>query len=124
MGLISSIVGGIVGSKASKRAAKAQVEAAQLGIDEIGRQFDLSREDLAPFVNSGADALASLQQGATIGGLDEQLRGIFDSETFGGLREERLQSLEASQGQRGLLRSGQGLEEIANLDTSLALQLQ
>ncbi len=56
--------------------------------------------------------------------MDVRLQEIMNSDAFSGLRDQRLQSLDSSQGQRGLLRSGQGLEEIANLDTDLAMGLE
>jgi len=44
--------------KAATTAAEAQTEAAQLGIDEQGRQFDKIQELLAPYVDAGTSGLS------------------------------------------------------------------
>lgn len=55
-----SVISGVMGSNNASRAADAQVEAAEAAADESARQYDLSREDLAPYRQSGYNALAAL----------------------------------------------------------------
>ncbi len=55
-----SIVSGVIGSKNASKAADAQASAAQDAADESARQYDLSREDLAPYRQSGYNALSAL----------------------------------------------------------------
>jgi hypothetical protein len=111
-----SIGGALIGSSASKKAAKAQTQATQAGIDEERRQFDLSRGDLAPWREAGSQAigqgLAMLQPGydytASPGyqfRLDEGLRGV-----------------ENSAAARGLLQSGGTLKGIEKYGQGLAAQ--
>jgi hypothetical protein len=68
MGLFSfvgSILGGKSSKKAATKAADAQVQAAQLGIDETRREFDQSRTDQLPWLNAGKSALGA--QGDLLG---------------------------------------------------------
>lgn len=62
MGFVSDFIGDITGANAAQeganKAADAQVQAAQLGIDETSRQFDALQALLKPFVNAGTDAIA------------------------------------------------------------------
>lgn len=53
----AAIGGAIEGSQASGQASQAQQGAAQAGIDEQRRQFDLMRQTLSPYVQAGAGAL-------------------------------------------------------------------
>lgn len=51
-----NLAGGYLSSEAAKDAANAQLGATQAAIDESRRQFDLSRADLQPFMQSGYKA--------------------------------------------------------------------
>ena len=62
----SSVIGGVVQSNAASSAAGAQTEAAEAGIAEQRRQFDLIQGLLEPYVGAGESAL--LQQMA-LGGM-------------------------------------------------------
>ena len=94
------------------------------GLEETIRQFGIGQENMAPFLSAGTDALGQVQQGSTVGGLDEALQGIFNSESFGALKDERMNSVMGSLGSTGLTRSGAGMEEIANVPTDLGMQLE
>lgn len=59
MGLFSLIGGIIAGGgqkKASKKAAQLQYDAAMAGVKETGRQFDVTRQDYAPYQALGTGA--------------------------------------------------------------------
>lgn len=67
-----SLVSGLVGAssaksaanaqeRAAERAADAQLEATRLSVDEQRRQFDLARDDLGPYRDTGYDALAAMR---------------------------------------------------------------
>lgn len=53
----ASLIGGAMQSRAGERGADAQANAAQSATDEQRRQFDLTRQDLAPWMESGGWAL-------------------------------------------------------------------
>lgn len=55
-----SILGGLFGSSAASKAAKAQVKAAQMAVDEQRRQFDTTQRNFSPYLNAGTDALDQL----------------------------------------------------------------
>lgn len=115
-----------MGSKkgAGGRAARAEVEGAQLGIDEIRRQFDQTQQNLDPFVQAGIGALPGLQEGATVGGLDATIADILNTDVFGSLVEERQRGVQGQLAAGGLTRSGTAIQEAANIPTELALQLE
>jgi len=48
-------------NKAAKDGANAQAGASQAAIDEQRRQYDLSRQDMAPWLQAGGGALAQMQ---------------------------------------------------------------
>lgn len=56
----SSLVSGYLGSKSAKKAANAQQQAAQAATLEQRRQFDLMREDTAPYREVGQTAVRRL----------------------------------------------------------------
>ena len=59
--MVFSLIGNLLGARESRKgaqsAASAQVQAAQLGVDEQKRQFDVLREALNPFVQAGTERL-------------------------------------------------------------------
>lgn len=55
------VVGGALQSQAAQEAAGAQEAAAMAGIEELRRQFDISRGILQPFVQAGTTALGGMQ---------------------------------------------------------------
>lgn len=114
MGLIGDIAGAVIGSKASKKASKAQVEATKLGIAEIRRQYDLSREDLAPWRQAGGQAigagLAMLQPG-------------YDHTTSPGYQfrfGEGQRAVESGAAARGMLMSGGTLKDLTRFGQGVA----
>jgi hypothetical protein len=103
-----SVVSGIVQSKAASKASKAQVQAADKGVEEQRRQFDAIQQLLKPYIETGASALS--QQAALVGagGVDAQRAAItaleqgpeFQALTRQG-EESILQNASATGGLRG-----------------------
>lgn len=60
VGAAGSIGGAAIQAGSARKAADAQVEAAQLGVDEQRRQFDEVQKILAPYVTEGEEAIDSL----------------------------------------------------------------
>ena len=60
IGAGASIIGGVLGSKSSEKAANIQAQAAGQTSAENARQFDLSREDMAPWLTTGKEGLYAL----------------------------------------------------------------
>lgn len=57
----SAVVGGVASSKASKKAANSQTDAAQMGVNEQRYQFDKVVELLKPYVDAGEKGLQGQQ---------------------------------------------------------------
>lgn len=56
----SSLLGGLFGSSSAKKAAKQQQAAAEAAMNEQRRQYDTTRQDLAPWRQTGAQAIDRL----------------------------------------------------------------
>lgn len=61
MSVVSGYFQGRAATKAANKAADAQQAAAQTSTDELRRQFDTSRSDMAPWQSAGTNALYQLQ---------------------------------------------------------------
>jgi hypothetical protein len=57
----STLVGGAMQSRAASKAAGAQVQSAEMGIEEQRRQFDEIQKLLAPYVQAGQGAISGFQ---------------------------------------------------------------
>jgi hypothetical protein len=95
----SQLIGGAIQSRSAGRAADAQSEAAQRGIDEQRRQFDAVRELLKPYVDVGLPALEQQKALIGLGGPEAQRQAISAIET-GELFQAR-----ARQGEEALLQN-------------------
>ena len=60
MSFVGDIVGSLIGADASRSAANTQADATRAGIEEQRRQYDLTREDYAPWREAGKNALATI----------------------------------------------------------------
>jgi hypothetical protein len=63
----SQLIGGAIQSRSAGRAADAQSEAAERGIEEQRRQFEAVQEILRPYVQAGTTAIGGLQPYAAAG---------------------------------------------------------
>ena len=104
-----------MGSKknAGRNAAETANKFTQMGIDTLD-----------PFLQAGTGQLGALTQGASVGGLDERLRDIFSSDTFGGLFNQRKSAIQGQLSAGGLTRSGTAIEAAANLPSDLGLMIE
>ena len=104
----SAVVGGVVQSKSASKAAAAQTQAADRGVEEQRRQFDAVRELLSPYVEAGDVAL---EQQMALGGMSgreaqrEAISAIESGQEFQSLTQQGedaiLQSAAATGGLRG-----------------------
>lgn len=122
-----------MGSKkgAGGRAGQAEVAGAQAGIEEIRRQFNVTQErfgetqaQLDPFVQAGTQALGGVQAAATPQGLEAIIGQILGGGAFQELVGERERAARGQLAAGGLTRSGTALQEIANIPTGLAFELE
>nr|WP_321328518.1 hypothetical protein [Alcaligenes faecalis] len=68
IGAVGGIIGGMMGADASKDAARTQQQAADRATEEQRRQYDQTREDMAPWRDMGGAALNQLGYLMGIGG--------------------------------------------------------
>tara|TARA_R110000787_G_scaffold194120_1_gene305724 strand:+ start:30752 stop:31606 length:855 start_codon:yes stop_codon:yes gene_type:complete len=120
--VVSGVFGG--GDDSGKKAARAQQEANQASIDEMKRQFNITQENIAPFMEAGQGAIPGVEAGATVGGMDEMLAQIFNSDIFGSLVGERERAVQGQLAAGGLTRSGTAMTEAARVPTDLGLMLE
>lgn len=76
LGVGGSIIGGIQANRGASKAANAQVQAAQLGVEENRRQFDLVQTLLKPYVEGGTAAFKQQQNLLGLGGAASQQQAI------------------------------------------------
>lgn len=93
----SSLIGGAMQSRAASKAADAQSQSAQAGIEEQRRQFDEIRRLLAPYVEVGTPALEAQRALLGLGGAGAQQQAIRQIE-----RSPFFQS-QIEQGERAML---------------------
>lgn len=109
-----SFVTDIFGGGAAKKAAKSQVKMAQMGIDEMRRQFDLSRTDLAPWREAGG---AAINAGAAM------LQPGYDHTTSPGYQfrfGEGQRAVESGAAAKGMLMSGGTLKDLTRFGQGVA----
>lgn len=111
MGLFS-LIGGIFGGNSQKKgsayATKEMVAAADRGIAETRRQFDVTRADYQPYLTAGTSALGNILALTGLGGGDEQTAALAALEKSPGFQsivrngeEAVLQNASATGGIRG-----------------------
>ena len=76
LGVAGSIIGGQQANRGASKAANAQVQAAQLGVEENRRQFDLVQTLLKPYVEGGTAAFKQQQNLLGVGGAASQQQAI------------------------------------------------
>lgn len=110
-----SVIAGAVSAKGAKDAAKTQAGAAQQASDqavaEQRRQYDLTRQDQAPWMEAGRNALATLQN---------PLANFQASPDFAFRQQQGMQGIERSAAARGGAFSGNALKALNEYNSNLA----
>ena len=103
----TQVVGGIMQSRAASKAAGAQTQAAEAGIEEQRRQFDAVQEILKPYVTAGTQAITGLQPYAAAGApaLEQQqaLLGLRGPEA----QQAAIAGIEGGAGYQAQVRAGE-----------------
>lgn len=112
----AAIVGGsLLGAAASKRAGDQAANASNAAVAEQRRQFDLTRRDLQPYMQSGTSALSRLN--ALMSG---DMSGFETSPGYNFVRSEGLRDINNSFAARGGALSGNALRALAQFNSGLA----
>lgn len=122
---MGSVVGGLFGgSDAGSSAAGQQQLYNDQAIRLLKKRFNQFSKKIEPFIQAGTDALGQVVDASTPEGLDSLLGRIFNTDTFGNLVDERERSVRGQLAAGGMTRSGTAVNEIANIPTSIGLQLE
>lgn len=120
-GAAGTIIGGMISGDAAEDAANTQAASADAATAEQRRQFDLLRQDQAPYRQIGENALTRLTDLLNNGGLTSRFAGNVQSEPgydFG-MREGQ-RALQNSAAARGMGVSGESLKAAARYGNDYA----
>ena len=113
------------GKGAGEDAAALQAQANLQGINEIKRQFDLTKGDIDPFIQAGQEALPGVQAGSTFEGFGDAITQILSGEgPLKGLIDDRTTAAQSQLAAGGLTRSGTAIRDIANIPAQLGLDIE
>lgn len=112
----SAILSSSAQRSAAKSAAGAQVQSAQMGIEEQRRQFDVMQELLSPYVSGGTQAFQAQQRLLGLGTPEEQQQAI------SALEQSPLYQAQVRQGEQALLQNAAATGQLrgGNLAAALA----
>lgn len=122
----SSLLGGVLQSKAAGKASDIQANASEAGILEQRRQFDAMRELLKPYTEAGLPALAEQQAFLGLQGPEAEraaIDRIRKGETFGALSRQGEEALLQNASATGGLRGGNVQAALAQFRPQLLSQL-
>src|SRR5690242_12018396 len=117
-GIGSSLLAG----HAAKKAGQTQANAAQAGIDEQRREFDLTRGDLMPWLTAGQPALGGMLDLLGLNGADKQqsaITGLQNGPLFQSLYGQGKDAILQSAAATGGLRGGNTEHSLFNLGSDL-----
>jgi len=115
VGVAGSVYSARQGNKAADRAADAQTAAAQLGVEENRRQFDLVQTLLKPYVEGGTAAFKQQQNLLGVGGAAAQQQAI------GALQNSPFFQAQLNQGTNALLQNASATGGLRGGNTQAAL---
>lgn len=124
--LIGSLTGANQQAKAAQQAANLQSQDYQAGIDEAKRQFDVTQQNLAPFLQGGQKAVGSLGDLLGLNGNDAQsaaISGLMQSGQFGALAKQGETAILQNASATGGLRGGNTQAALAQFRPNLLSQL-
>lgn len=108
-------------ANAANAAAQAQQNAANLSLDEMRRQFDISQNNQAPWLRAGQQALSQQQALMGLGG-DTQaaMNALVNSPGYQNRLQQGQRGLDASLAARGGLGSGKALTAASDWNQNFA----
>lgn len=116
-----TLVGGYLSKRAANKGAQQGADAAaaaeMAGIEEQRRQYDLTRSDMAPWMQAGAGALGKQQ--AFLGG---DWSGFMNSPDYKYALDQGIGNMDKSAASRGSLFSGGHQRDLSQFNQGMALQ--
>lgn len=110
-----TLINGVMGSNASKSAARAQQQSSEQQIAEQRREYDTTRGDFAPYRQSGQGALNKLN-----GLQNGDMSGFYKSPDYNFRRTEGTRGINNSFAARGGAASGNALRALTQFSSNLA----
>lgn len=117
-----AVIGGVASNRAAGKAADAQTASAQAGIAMSERQFDEIQKMLAPFRESGVQALGAQEDLLGLGGADAQaaaIEALKASPMFQSQLQQGEESILANASATGGLRGGNTQGALAQFSPAL-----
>ena len=115
LGVAGSVISGQQANRGASKAADAQVRAAQLGVEENRRQFDLVQTLLKPYVEGGTAAFKQQQNLLGVGGAAAQQQAI------GALQNSPFFQAQLNQGTNAILQNASATGGLRGGNTQAAL---
>jgi len=115
LGVVDSVISGQQANRGASKAADAQVQAAQLGVEENRRQFDLVQTLLKPYVEGGTAAFKQQQNLLGLGGATSQQQAI------GALQSSPFFQAQLNQGTNAILQNASATGGLRGGNTQAAL---
>ena len=115
LGVVDSVISGQQANRGASKAADAQVQAAQLGVEENRRQFDLVQTLLKPYVEGGTAAFKQQQNLLGLGGATSQQQAI------GALQSSPFFHAQLNQGTNAILQNASATGGLRGGNTQAAL---
>ena len=112
-----SLISGALGASSSRSAARAQQQATDAATAEQRRQFDTSRADMMPWLESGREGLNDLNRLAS-----GDMSRFFTDPGYNFARTEGMRGIERSAAARGGATGGNALRALSQFNQGLASQ--
>lgn len=123
--LLSGVIGGNAQKKASQKAAQAQVDSANRGIDIQAQQYETTRNDYMPYTQAGVKAIGGYGDLLGTNGTGAQataVQGLQDSPFFQQQLSDANENLLQTASATGGLRGGNAAGAIGQLSPQLLMQ--
>ena len=114
---VGTYLGGQAQKKGAQKAGDAQERAAQMSVEEQRRQYDLSRQDMAPWLEAGGDALGKQQAF-----LNGDWSGFMNAPDYKYALDQGVHTLDRSAASHGGLFGGAHSQDLTKFGQGLALQ--
>lgn len=122
----TSLLSGIAGGKGAKKAAKVQAAAYQKGIDETARQFNVTQQNLAPYLAAGGQGLNGFLTLLGLNGNNQQgsaINALMQSPQYTSAYDNGVDTILANAAATGGLRGGNTQNSLASFGGNLLSSL-
>lgn len=118
--VIGTLAGGLIQGSAAKKAARAQVDAAEAQARIQKKMYDTTRGDLAPYRDAGTNALAGINFELGLGARPTNYAGFTATPGYEFRLDQGMKALDRSAAARGGLFSGETGKAALNFGQGLA----